>query len=124
VELLVELAPEAGADAEETDRLGRQLRSELRALDVDDVRQVRSGEAPPGSKGADAAAVTELLITLSAGGGVFATVVATVKDWLGRRGGDHKVSLTIDGDTLELDGASAEERAALIDTFVRRHEPA
>lgn len=124
MELLVELAPEAGADAEETDRLGRQLRSELRALDVDDVRPVLAGQAPPGSKGADAAAVTELLITLSASGGVVATVVATVKDWLGRRGGGHRVSLTIDGDTLELDGASTEERAALIDTFVRRHEPA
>jgi hypothetical protein len=51
-------------------------------------------------------------------------VVATVKDWLGRRSGGHKVSLTVDGDTLELDGATAAERAELIDTFVRRHQPA
>jgi hypothetical protein len=124
VELRVVLEPDADADAEETDLLGRQLRRELRSLDVDDVVPAVAGEAPAGSKGADAASVTELLVTLSASGGVFAMVVATVKDWLGRRSGAHKVSLTIDGDTLELDGATAAEREELIDTFVRRHQPA
>jgi hypothetical protein len=124
VELLVVLEPDADADAEETDLLARQLRRELRSLDVDDVTPVVAGEAPAGSKGADAASVTELLVTLSASGGVFAMVVATVKDWLGRRSGAHTVSLTIDGDTLELDGATADERAELIATFVRRHERA
>jgi Effector Associated Constant Component 1 len=123
VELLVVLEPEPGADAEETDLLGRSLRRELRSLDVDDVSPVPAGEAPPGSKGVDAAAATELLVTLSASGGVFAMVVATVKDWLARRSGGHKITLTIDGDTLELDGASPAERAELIDTFVRRHQP-
>ena len=124
VELLVALEAEAGADAEETDRLGRSLRRELRSLDVDDVTPVPAGAAPHGSKGIDAASATELLVTLSASGGVVATVVATVKDWLARRSGGHKVTLTIDGDTLELDAASPAERAELIDTFVRRHQPA
>jgi hypothetical protein len=124
VELLVALQPAAGADAEETDRLTRQLRQELRSLDVDAVAPVTGSGAPPGSKGADAASIGELLVTLSASGGVFATVVAAVRDWLGRRAGGHKVTLTIDGDTLELDGASPDERSELIATFVRRHEPA
>jgi hypothetical protein len=123
VELLVALEPEAGADPEETDRLGRSLRRELRSLDVDDVSPVPAGAAPHGSKGVDAASATELLVTLSASGGVFAMVVATVKDWLARRSGGHKITLSIDGDTLELDGASPAERAELIDTFVRRHQP-
>jgi Effector Associated Constant Component 1 len=124
VELLVVLEPETGADAEEIELLGRSLRRELRELDVDDVSAVAAGEAPAGSKGIDAASATELLVTLSASGGVFAMVVATVKDWLARRAGGHKISLTIDGDTLELDGASPAERAELIDTFVRRHQAA
>ena len=124
MQLLVVLEPDADADAEETELLARQLRRELRSLDVDDVTAVVGDESPAGSKGADAASVTELLVTLSASGGVFALVVATVKDWLGRRSGAHKVALTIDGDTLELDGATADERAELIDTFVRRHQPA
>ena len=122
MELLVVLEPVPGADAEETDLLGRSLRRELRSLDVDDVSPVPAGAAPHGSKGIDAASATELLVTLSASGGVFAMVVATVKDWLARRSGGHKVTLTIDGDTLELDGASPAERAELIDTFVRRHQ--
>ena len=123
MELLVVLEPEAGADAEETDLLGRSLRRELRSLDVEEVAARPAGEAPPGSKGIDAASVTELLVTLSASGGVLAMVVGTVKDWLARRSGGHKITLTVDGDTLELDGASAAERAQLIETFVRRHQP-
>jgi hypothetical protein len=123
VELLVALEPEAGADAEETERLGRQLSRELRSLDVD-VAPVPAGPAPAGSKGVDAASITELLVSLTGSGGVIATVIATVRDWLGRRSGGHKVTLTIDGDSLELDGATAAERAELIDTFVRRHQTA
>jgi Effector Associated Constant Component 1 len=122
VDVLVALEPEPGADAEETDRLGRQLSRELRSLDVD-VTPVASGPAPAGAKGVDAASITQLLVTLSGTGGVIATLIATVRDWLGRRTGGHKVTVTIDGDSLELDGATAAERAELIDTFVRRHQP-
>jgi len=122
LELRLALEPEPVADAEEADRLGRQLRRELRELDVDDVRAA-DGTAPPGAKG-DVASIGEWLITLSAGGGVFATVVATVKEWLARRGGAHKVTLTIDGDTIELSAASDRERAELVEAFVRRHQQA
>jgi len=122
VELLVALEPEAGADAEETDRLSRQLGRELRPLVVD-VARVAAGPAPAGAKGVDAASITQLLVTLGGTGGVIATVIATVREWLGRHGGGHKVTVTIDGDSLELDAATAAERAELIDTFVRRHQP-
>ncbi len=122
MELLVAVQPEAGADAEEAERLGRQLRNELRSLDVDDVVAVPGEEAPAGSKGVDVASVTQMLVTLSASGGVIATVVATVRDWLSRRSGGSKVTLTNDGDTLVLDSASAAEKAELIGTFVRRHQ--
>jgi hypothetical protein len=122
VELLVALEPEAGADPEESDRLGRQLRQELRSLDAAEVVPVPADAAPHGSKGIDAASATELLVTLSASGGAVALLVATVRDWLARRAGAHKVTLTIDGDSLELSSATPAERAELIDTFVRRHQ--
>ena len=32
--------------------------------------------------------------------------------------------MTIDGDTLELSSATPAERAELVETFVRRHQPA
>jgi hypothetical protein len=123
VELTVVLEPDPEADPEDRERLGRQLRNELRALDVDEVATVDGRPAPPGSKGVGMA-LTEWLVTLSGGGGVFVSVIGTIKAWLGGRAGAHKVSVTIDGDTLELSSATAEERAELVETFVRRHQPA
>jgi hypothetical protein len=123
VELRVVLEPDPGTDPEDRERLGRQLRNELRDLDVDEVSTVEGAVPPEGAKSGTAAALTEWLVTLSSGGGVFVTVIATIKDWLSRRGGAHKVSVTIDGDTLELSSATPVERAELIETFVRRHQP-
>jgi hypothetical protein len=123
VELRVVLEPDPGTDPEDRERLGRQLRNELRDLDVDEVSAVEGAAPPEGAKSGTGVALTEWLVTLSSGGGVFVTVIATIKDWLSRRGGAHKVSVTIDGDTLELSSATPLERAELIETFVRRHQP-
>jgi Effector Associated Constant Component 1 len=123
VELTVVLEPDPDTDPEDREHLGLQLRNELRALDVDDVAVVGGGPPPDGAKSGAAAPLTEWLVTLSAGGGVFVTVIATIKDWLGRRSAGHTVKLTIDGDTLELDGATQSERDELVATFVRRHQP-
>src|SRR4051812_31078212 len=82
LQVLLALEGEPGADPEEIERLSRQLRAELLELDVDRVAAVPAGPSPPGAKG-DAVSVAQWLLTLSATGGVFATVVATVRDWLG-----------------------------------------
>ena len=117
------LEPDPGTDPEDRERLGRQLRNELRALDVDDVSTVEGGPPPDGAKSGTGAVLTEWLVTMSAGGGVFVTLIATVKDWLARRADAHKVTVTIDGDTLELSAATPVERTELIEAFVRRHQP-
>jgi hypothetical protein len=122
VELTVVLEPDPDTDPEDRERLGRQLRDELQALDVDEVAALDSGPPPAGAKSGTGVALTEWLVTLSAGGGVFVTVIATIKDWLARRTDAHKVTVTIDGDTLELSAATPVERAELIDTFVHRHQ--
>ena len=123
MELHVVLEPDPGTDPEDVERLGRQLGNELRALDVDDVAAVDGAPPPEGAKSGVVMSLTEWLVTLSGSSGVFVTVIGTVKDWLSRRAGAHKVSVTIDGDTLELSGATPVERAELIETFVRRHQP-
>src|SRR3954468_23279757 len=112
VELTVLLEPDPDTDPEDHERLGRQLRDELRELDVDRVAPADSGPPPPGSKGV-ATALTEWLVTIrgSGGGGVLVSVIATIRAWLGGRAGAHKVTVTIDGDTLELSSATAAERA-------------
>jgi Effector Associated Constant Component 1 len=114
--------PGPEADPAQTERLGRQLRADLQDLDVDDVTRVAGGAAPPGAKSVDVGAVGELLVTMSASGGVLATVVATLRGWLARRDDAAAVKLTIDGDTLELGRASAEERSDLIRAFVQSHQ--
>jgi hypothetical protein len=124
VELTVVLEPDPETDPEDRERLGRQLRNELRELDVDDVSAVEGPPPPDGSKSGVVASLTELLVTMSGGGGVIVTVIATIRDWLSRRGAGHKVTVTIDGDTLELSSATPAERAELVETFVRRHQPA
>jgi len=119
----VVLEPDPGTDPEVVERLGRQLGNELRSLDVDDVAAVEGAPAPEGAKSGVVTSLTEWLVTLSGTGGVFVTVIGTLKDWLSRRAGAHKVSVTIDGDTLELSAATPVERAQLIETFVRKHQP-
>ena len=123
MELRVVLEPDPDTDPDDAERLGRQLRDELRDLDVDDVEPVAGGAPPAGAKSGALTSLTEWLVTL-AGGGVLAPVIGTIKAWLTRGAGDHKVSVTIDGDTLELGRATDAERAEIIDAFVRRHQAA
>ncbi|HEY5848675.1 MAG TPA: hypothetical protein VIT42_17980 [Microlunatus sp.] len=120
-ELWLRLIAEPGADPDEIERSNRQLLSELKELDIEDLRSGAIANAPAGSKGAEIVTTGEWLLTLSASGGVLATVVGILRDWLGRRRSANKLSVTIDGDTITLDRASDAEREALIETFVSRH---
>jgi hypothetical protein len=123
VELRVVLEPDPDTDPEDVDRLGRQLRDELRDLDVDDVEPVAGALPPDGAKSGALASLTEWLVTL-AGGGVIAPVLTTITAWLARGAGSHKVTVTIDGDTLELGRATDAERSEIVDAFLQRHQPA
>ncbi|OAR23266.1 hypothetical protein A8W25_27615 [Streptomyces sp. ERV7] len=121
-EVLLSLTPDEESDAEDTDRLMRRLRAELRELDVDVLRPVPASELPAGAKGGDPVTVGAIVVALSASGGVFTVLIDTLRDWLGRQSARHRISVTIDGDTIELEHATAEERRELIDGFVRRHK--
>ncbi|GAA4604291.1 hypothetical protein BJY16_004942 [Actinoplanes octamycinicus] len=117
--LVVQTDPES--DESEADRVVRRLRSELDDLDVDAVRPMPDGAVPAGAKGADPVTVGALLVALSASGGVFTTLVGTLGAWLDRQSGRHRITVTVGGDSIELERATAAEQKALIDAFVRRH---
>jgi hypothetical protein len=119
IQLLVRPDPEM--DPEAAERAARQLRSEVAGLDVDSVGFAEAGPAPAGSKGADPVTIGAIVVALSASGGVFTMLIETVRDWLGRQSARHRIAMTIDGDTIELERASLEQRQALIDAYVRRH---
>lgn len=121
MEVLLVVAPDPELDPEAGERVTRRLRAEIADLDVESVRPGPSAPAPAAAKGTDAVALGAVIVALSASGGVFTALVETVRDWLARSSARHRVSLTIDGDTIELERVSAAERRDLIDAYIRRH---
>lgn len=118
---LLSIASDPELDPARAELMTRRLRAELAELDVEWVRPAPAGTVPDGAKGADAVTVGAVIVALSASGGVFTALIETVRDWLGRQSGRHRVSLTVDGDSIELELASADERRQLVDAYVRRH---
>jgi len=113
---------EQGADAERLAALAGYLRGELLRLDVEDVTALPTGEAPPGARGVDAAAIGALLVAVGQSANGLASVVAAIRDWLRRGEGTRRsVRLELDGDALELGQASAADQERLIGLFVSRH---
>jgi len=113
IDLGAESLPEDLSDA----ALG--LRRELLDLDVDAVELARAGEAPPGTRGVDVAALGTLVVTI-ANTGLLNTVVGAARSWMGShpRG---TIKLELDGDVLEMTGVSSEEQRRLADAWLRRH---
>jgi hypothetical protein len=118
VRLVVEPEEEAGPDV--ADRLARRLRVEVAELDIESLA-LADGTVPELAKGADAVTIGALVVVLSASGGVFTALIETMRDWLGRQSARHRISVTIDGDTIELERAASEQKQALIDAYIVRH---
>jgi hypothetical protein len=121
-DLILVVEPEPDVDLDAVDRLVRQLRGELKDLDIESVASVTSENAPLGAKGVDPFSLGALLITLSATGGVFTVLIETARDWLARHAAARRISVTIGDDTIVLEKGSAQERSALIEAYIRRHE--
>jgi len=121
VNLLLVLEPDPELDPEACERLTRQLRTELAELDVESVVPAVSGTLPDGAKGTDPVTVGAVIVALSASGGVFTGLIETLRDWLGRHSRRHRISVTIDGDTIELERATAGQQRDLVNAYIRRH---
>ena len=48
-------------------------------------------------------------------------LVALVRGWTARQGGETSVTMVIDGDRLEVPATSAEERSEHVAAFLARH---
>jgi hypothetical protein len=118
--VLLEIELDPQVDANEAERLSRQLFLDIRQLDVLAVEQQVTEITPKGAKGLSFDWTT-LLITFCAAGGVFTALITLARDWLLQRECGHRIKLTIDNDTIVLDRASARQRDALINTWIRRH---
>lgn len=120
IQLQVVPAGDAPDDDEAIAESALALGHELAELDVDEVRPVAAGEAPEGAKGIELLALGGLLIKLGQSSRVLREVVDAVRDWVGRTG-SRCVKLTVDGDVLEVTGASSADVKQLIDAWVQRH---
>jgi tetratricopeptide (TPR) repeat protein len=117
-ELRVQIEPQEGADADELAGLAAQLRRELAGLDVQSVELERAGEVPEDAKAVDVLALGGLVVKL---GPVAVGVVArVVQGWL-RRASARSVKLQLDGDVIELTGASSQDQERLISLMEAKH---
>jgi hypothetical protein len=117
----IELA-DADADDEQLQTAGVRLRRELLLLDVDGVQPLPSGHAPAGARSAELAAAAGIFIVSGLRTrAVLDGLLSTVRSW-SERGKARSVKLTIEGDTIELTGASDDDQRRLIEIWLRRHE--
>jgi hypothetical protein len=104
---------------EETDRLTRQLRQQLLALDVDDVALGRDGQPPAGAKG-DAITVGTLVVSLANSAGL-AAICQVIRTWVTRDRG-RRVIIKDGKRTLDITGTNPAQQQQIIDAFLS-HSP-
>ena len=97
------------ADEEGHESMSIALREEILSTDVEDVRLAPSGLAPDGTRGVDATAINQLLVTLPASLAARAALVNTVRT----------VELTVGERSLKLARASSDDQQRLIEEFLR-----
>jgi hypothetical protein len=117
LDIRVDAGPDA--DAEEVAETTLRLRHELLDLDVDAVELPPGGEAPPGTRGVELAALGALLVTVSQSQ-LLTPVIAAIRAWVDGRP-QRSIRLELDGDVLELGGVSPKEQRRLTDEWLRRH---
>lgn len=106
-----------GGDTAEADDLAGRLRAEMLESGFD-VERPESGAAPPGTKG-DALDWAQLLVSFSGG---LPALVAAVRAFT-ERDGKSTVTVTLDGDTIELTAPTSRQQQRLVDAFLDRHHP-
>ena len=110
---------EVGAEPEHLEELAAGLRDEILTLDVESVVPRSAGEAPPGTRAVDAAAIGALVVSVAPALDALARLVTTVVDWLRRGGTQRTVRLKIGDDELELSGVSSAMQQQLAMDWIR-----
>jgi hypothetical protein len=105
-------------DADELDNLTVELRKALLELDIDAVAPITTNESPIGAKPAEALTVGALAVTTSPV--LIASVVRLIETWIKSRP-LHKLTLTVDGDHLEINQPSRGEQRLVVESFIAKH---
>ena len=121
-QLTVTLDTAPDTDAEDLERLTRQLRDELSELDVQ-ANFVTGGPAPANTKAGDVIEWGTLLLTLAASGGVITTLINAIQAWLTNRNQPATVTVEMGGDKIQITGNPSSEQQRLVEAFLHRHQP-
>ena len=117
IQVLLNLNAGSELDAEEKERVTRQLREELMRLDVDGVDYVKSGKAPAKAKAGDPITWGKLLLMLVPSGGVLTKIIGAIQSWLTRHN-QRSISLEINGNKIDIKDISSEDQKRLIDSWI------
>ena len=112
---------EQGSDDERLEELALLLRQELLSLDVESVEAYEEGDAPEGTRGALAAVAGVLSVSLVPSATAIGAVIGLVRNWLTRSGTQRSVKIELDGDVIELTGASTQVQQQLVDDWIKKH---
>ena len=118
----VSVQADGDADAAETAALRDHVRFMLDENEFDVTYEPLRAGPPAGAKAGDPVAISSL-VALAASGGVLTTLIGALQAWL-LRSSARQVVVEIDGDRLELTGATEEERRKLTAAWLDRHQPA
>jgi hypothetical protein len=110
-----------GSDDDELAEVTAKLRREILQLDVDAVQAATAGAAPAGAKAVDIAVIGTLLVQMGKTAGALTSVVRAVQGWLRPSQSARTVRLELDGDAIEITGASSKDQQRLIDLWIERH---
>jgi len=116
-QVAIRISPAEDADTEELADLTYQLREELLELDVEAVEQP-AGQAPEGTKAGGVLELGSLIVSL--GGAAISALIPVIQAWL-KRSEARSVVMEIDGDKIEVRGASSEAERLLVNDWIGRH---
>ncbi len=124
VHTTIRVDPQGEMDAEQLDRLTRDLRGEMLDWGVESASFVREGPAPAGSKGIEAAIMGEFGATFAVGAGV--KIVEYLVEWVMRHRGLARLSVDVGDQTLLLEykprGISPEQLEKLVQALSHESE--
>lgn len=105
----------ADVDVTELEVLTRQLREQLKELDVESVAAISAGPAPDDSKALDLIVIGGLLVKL--GPAAVSAVVGVVQAWVGRDAG-RSVTMRRGDREITVTKATEDQQARLVEAFL------
>lgn len=116
----IKINPGPITNSDELESLTITLREELLELDNIICEIPIDKNKPKHSKGGDAFAWGELVLTLLASGGVLTSILTVINSWVNRNK-NSKIIIKIQGNEIELEGKIDGEKASALEKWIKRY---